>query len=819
MNSKKYNLLAAVSIVVANMVGTGVFTSLGFQLFELTQVSSIVLLWLLGGIIALLGSFCYCELSSTFPRSGGEYHFLGLAFNQSIGFLSGWTSAILGFAAPIAAAAYAFSKYFSESFHYNGSPVLVAIFLIVVITTIQMIKFNVGQSFQILFTIGKVLLLIVFIISGLYYSNQQELPHEIINNNGFFSEMALPAFWVSLIFVSYSYSGWNATSYIIDDIENPKKNVTRSILFGTVFITVIYVLINYVFMISAPVAEMKGKVDVAFVSATYIYGLTGAKIVSGMICFFLISSISSMIIVGPRVIKLVSSDFSQLSFFEKVNNSNIPVRAIFLQSFISILLLVTSSFEFIVTSMGFILSVFTSLTAISVIVLRKKYPDVKREVAVPFYPITPILFFVFNIFIIFYLILNKPMEVISSFGFLLVGLILYHFVSRKNKNMRTKAVFILPIAFCYLTSCNQGTEKQKTTISKAAEQKVIVQDAFTNEEDNEDGNLIFDNNAFLLSALDTTKASKDIIDSIKNKINNSLKIKNETIINPIGKWMSEEHINDLLNQPYCVFYPFSGPDFEFANAFYPEAEKYIFCGLEFACSDSSYVFQDSLSPLSFLTSMEKYCYYSNKYGFFRTLDMEKQFKERGVVDLLSVFIKRSGGTIKNIKPMFWSVNEGRFIDVDESHVANSCYINFINSKGKKSKLYYFQKDLSNDGIASDTTWFKWIDHQSKGKKLVTLTKSASYLMHSSYFTDIRDFLIKKSSLHIQDDTGIPFSELKKLDKKVDYYGKYSKVIPVFNKFIQPEMKMLYQNNASIRALPFNIGYNLKFNETNLQVIH
>ena len=233
-NKNKFGLIATISIVIANMVGTGIFTSLGFQLFDLNQINSVIALWVLGGFIAILGSFCYAELSAAFPRSGGEYHFLRISFNNGIGFLSGWTSAIVGFAAPIAASAFAFSRYFTKVIPLEKITFLTSIcsvstisvglsvLIVVLITIVQTGKFQVGTIFQIIFTVGKVALMVLFIIAGLYYSFHSSGSH---NHSGlaygnFWTDLNNSGFWVGLIFVSYAYSGWNASSYIIDDIKN-----------------------------------------------------------------------------------------------------------------------------------------------------------------------------------------------------------------------------------------------------------------------------------------------------------------------------------------------------------------------------------------------------------------------------------------------------------------------------------------------------------------------------------------------------------------------------------------------------------------------
>lgn len=433
--SMKYNLTTATAIVVANMIGTGVFTSLGFQLFDLNNLTSIAVLWILGGVIAVLGSFCYAELSSTFPRSGGEYHFLRLSFGKPIGFLSGWTSAIVGFAAPIALSAYLFATYFLNVVPLKLPAEVIAIILVVLVTVVHSLKMHIGAKVQVFFTVGKTFLLTAFIIAGFIHVSvglDKEVSSQMtttLNPQDFMKS----GFWISLIFVSYAYSGWNASAYIIDEIENPVKNVPRSIFIGTFLVTVLYVLINIVFMLAAPVNDLKGKKDVAHVAAEFIFGSVGASIVSGMISFFLVSTIGSMVIVGPRVMKRMASDYREFNFFAKESRNNVPVRAILLQSGIAIVLLITSSFENILTTIGFILSIFTTLTAISLIILRIKQPQAYRPLKAPFFPIMPLLFVIFNLWIIGYLVIDKYQIVFAGLIFLLIGLIIYLLLNKSNK--------------------------------------------------------------------------------------------------------------------------------------------------------------------------------------------------------------------------------------------------------------------------------------------------------------------------------------------------------------------------------------------------
>jgi APA family basic amino acid/polyamine antiporter len=809
MKDKKIGFLPSVSIVIANMVGVGVFTSLGFQLIDLQDYRSIILIWVVGGFLALLGSFCYAELSATFPKSGGEYHFLRISFGNHMGFLSGWTSAILGFAAPIAAAAHAFAKYFVNVIHTDIPPLFISATLIIAITFIHSISINVGSRFQVYFTIGKVAIMLIFIAAGLMLA-RNDIP--VISSNGpifkgdLLKDLNSQGFWIGLIFVSYAYSGWNASAYMIEDIKNPVKNVPRSILLGTVGVMILYTLINYVFLKSGPVEQLKGQQDVAHIAAQFLFGDAGAIIISSFISFFLISTISSMIIVGPRVIKRIAQDYQAFDFFAKDTEKNIPLRALLLQSGISLLILVTSSFEFIITSIGFILTIFTTLTAMGVIIMRYKSPNTTRPLKTPLYPLSPIIYCGFNFWIMYYTVVNRPQHVLSGLIFIALGSVFYLWINRKNKSYSTPIV-VLAIIFL-ASSCNESVKEIEN--NKIEKKNIEVVNTKL-----PDSNL--NRIASLLSG--NTESKDDLnLNTTISKLNASWNQTTTEKFNPIRKWCLDESIDSLYQKPYGVFYPFSGPDFPFAYAFYPNADTYILAGLEEAGNDKSLVFSKDPDYKSFIKNAERYFYFSNKLGFFRTIDMAKQFSEKGVIDILAFYLNKSDCKIISMELMKWNNVSGQPEKLQADEKANVCYVEFLNQNNKSAELYYFKKDLSDEGLGKDSLWLNWVDKQMTKKNIVSLTKSASYLMHSSSFSSVRNYILSKSKVHIQDDTGIDFDYILNSKRNYKLFGKYTRTIPLFKHAFNQNLRNQY-TSETIKPLPFKIGYNAVYGESNLQVLY
>jgi APA family basic amino acid/polyamine antiporter len=248
----KIGFYTAISLVIANMIGTGVFTSLGFQLFDIHSVFSILILWLLGGIISFCGALVYGELGSAIPRSGGEYVYLSTLMHPAVGFMSGWVSSTVGFAAPVALASMALGTYVNKIIPEINITIC-ALSVVTIITLVHSLNLKIGSGVQKTLTFLKVVVIVGFIIAGFIHTPSHEIT--IAPQTTSMNEIFSAGFWVSLIYVSYAYSGWNAASYLAGDMENPQKNLPKALLLGTLIVTVIYVLLNFIFLYSAPMFE------------------------------------------------------------------------------------------------------------------------------------------------------------------------------------------------------------------------------------------------------------------------------------------------------------------------------------------------------------------------------------------------------------------------------------------------------------------------------------------------------------------------------------------------------------------------------------
>lgn len=421
------------------MVGTGVFTSLGFQVIGIKSVFALLFLWLTGGLIALCGALTYGELAVRLPRSGGEYNYLSKIYHPALGFLSGWVSATVGFAAPMAIAAISFGKYFSKVVP-GANELQLAAGLIIFLSLINISSFKFGSSFQTFFTILNILLIITITIAGMKLANHTHFHFSTTSKD--FSDIASLSFATSLVYVSYAYSGWNSATYIAGEINKPSINLPKALFLGSLIVTLLYISLNFVFLYAVPTDDLAGKLEVADVAAMAILGTEGAMIINTVISIGLIASVNSMMIAGPRVTKIIGEDFPFFNFLAKTNNQGSPILAISWQAFIALVLIFTSKFEEVLAYIGLTLSLFTTLTVAGIFVLR--YRDQKNDTLhhgykTWGYPITPIIFIFLELWMIYNICTNPDQLKTSLLGLVTVlsGLIVY-IIIRSNQKVTTK---------------------------------------------------------------------------------------------------------------------------------------------------------------------------------------------------------------------------------------------------------------------------------------------------------------------------------------------------------------------------------------------
>lgn len=420
---RKFKPTHAAAVVVANMIGTGVFTSLGFQLLEIRSPFALLLLWGVGGITALCGALSYAELGAALPRSGGEYNFLTRIYHPGAGFISGWVSATVGFAAPTALAALTFSSYLSSVFPVL-SPVWLASALIIALTIFHSRSHRSSGLTQSFFTVIKLLLILGFSILALALADNPE-PVSFIPGSEDAAILTGGAFAVALIYVNYAYSGWNAATYISGELENPQKSLPVILVASTSIVALSYLLLNYVFLRVAPMDAMAGQVEIGFIAASYVMGSKGASIMGVILSLLLVSTVSAMILAGPRVLQVIGEDFSLFSRLARVNKDGIPALAITLQSIVALAFLWTSSFESILVFSGATMGLNTFFTVAGIFVLRWRQPHLERPYRTWLYPLPPIIFLCITSWTLIYIVRLRPIEAMMCLGVVASGAIFY----------------------------------------------------------------------------------------------------------------------------------------------------------------------------------------------------------------------------------------------------------------------------------------------------------------------------------------------------------------------------------------------------------
>ena len=441
---RKLGLSPVVNIVVANIVGAGIFTTTGYIMEYLGNPLVMLGLWLVGGIISFCGALAFGELGAAFPEAGGEYIFISKLFHPLPGFLSGWLSLIVGFSAPIAASAIGFAKYFVWAFPTFQSWLqldtfltpeifsrILAILIILVFTLIHSRGIVLGARVQNGLTMLKIILVTGLILAGFTIGKGsfQHLvaPHDFQFNYGGWKSVGL-----SLMFVMFAYSGWNSATYVGSEIKNPQKVIPASLLISTVIVVILYLLINLFFVYSVPPAEMVGEPEIGGLAAGKAFGPVAEAVISLLISFALFSSLSAFIILGPRVYYSMAREGYFFKVFAQVHPKfKVPVWSILLQSSIAIILVLSGTFEQILVYMGFSLGIFPIIAVLGVFKLRITG---KSKLKMPGYPLVQIIFILAGIVMLVLAYLERPMESSIAIITALSGIPVYYWFRYSKKH-------------------------------------------------------------------------------------------------------------------------------------------------------------------------------------------------------------------------------------------------------------------------------------------------------------------------------------------------------------------------------------------------
>jgi basic amino acid/polyamine antiporter, APA family len=446
---RSIGLKSAIALVVANIIGAGIFTTTGFQAGAVGHPGYILMLWIVGGVLAFSGALCYAELGAAMPRAGGEYVYLRETFGLSFGFMSAFVSLFAGFAAPIASALKSLVFYLSHFFpvlaehpvfwgpiEYND---LIAVCLTWLLVAIHLRGVRGGIRFNDWITLFKVTGIVIIVVAAAAIGKGQlaNLTYVSPSYLGLSQADRWGALASSLIFVMFCYSGWNASAYVAGEIVEPRKNLPRSLLLGTLIVVVLYLALNLVYFYGANVDELANRVEVGLIASRSLFGEVGTTLVTLVLSVSLLASASAMTIAGPRVYYALGRDYSPFRMFAGVNSTTgAPSASLLLQGVITSALIVSGRVDQIQQYVGFTLTLFASIGVSCVIVLRFTRPLMNRPFRTWGYPVTPLLFLAISVWAMIWNFRGRPVESILALITVLVGGAVFYLTTlvRRKRN-------------------------------------------------------------------------------------------------------------------------------------------------------------------------------------------------------------------------------------------------------------------------------------------------------------------------------------------------------------------------------------------------
>ncbi len=426
------------ALVVASMIGTGIFTTTGVLLASLRSPGLVLAVWVGAGVLALCGAAVYAELGAMMPRAGGEYVYLSRAFHPAVGFLSGWIGLLVGFAAPAAAGALAFGRYAHEVFPALPQR-LVALALIAAVTCAHLFDVRFGARLQATLTALVVALIVVF-IGGAIASGRGDWS----NLAGSFAGPSpaakggvagadAGALALGLVYVSYAYFGWNSAAYVAGELREPTRTLPRALIAGTGLVTALYVALNVVFLWAVPPAALSGQIAVAHVVAAALFGSRGALLLSSLVALALAGSVSAFMMSGPRISVAMAEDGLFFRALGRVGPRGAPTAAVALQGALAFVAAATATFDPILVYVGFTLTVSAGATVLAAFVLRAREPRAERPHRAWGWPLSGSLFLASAIFMTAFALHDRPRESAAGLLTLLAGGVAYAFWRRRRR--------------------------------------------------------------------------------------------------------------------------------------------------------------------------------------------------------------------------------------------------------------------------------------------------------------------------------------------------------------------------------------------------
>ncbi|OGP28802.1 MAG: hypothetical protein A2038_02410 [Deltaproteobacteria bacterium GWA2_57_13] len=446
---RQLGLFDAVMLIAGNIIGIGIFVTTGEIAQSLPTPGGILLIWLLGGCLALAGALSCAELAASLPYSGGDYIYLREAYGSLVGFLSGWSSFLVTFSGSIALLAVVFTAFlafffpilsaehvlFSVDFLGLSLTLSLAHFfsmaVVLVLSAIHFVGVGMGAMVQNILTVLKISALLGIILLGILLGNGN-LDHF----SPFFelermSDLSLIGF--AFIPVIFTYAGWNAVIYMAGEVREPERNLPRALLWANLLVVVLYIAINAVYFYAVPVEKMQGTIRVSELATTALFGRRTSAWITAIITVSILGSLNVTVMIGPRIYYAMAKDGLFFQGLTRVHpRFSTPSNAIVLQALWSCVLILTGTFHFLLNYVSVIITVFSGLTVGALLVLRTKRPELKRPYKIWGYPLVPVLFILVILGIALATLKEKPMDALRGLGIVVLGVPAYFFWSRSR---------------------------------------------------------------------------------------------------------------------------------------------------------------------------------------------------------------------------------------------------------------------------------------------------------------------------------------------------------------------------------------------------
>ncbi len=427
---RRYGLVSAGALVVASMVGTGVFTTTGLLVESLKSPLAVLGAWIVGAALALCGALSYAELSAALPYNGGEYYLLGRIYHPAVGFVAGIVSLVVGFAAPLAASALAFGRYLAAALP-GVPPLPAAVAAVLAFALLHGFDAGWGSRAQNGVTAAQVLLVAATTAAGLALGQPARLLAPAVRPG--LAAMLSPEFAVALVLVSFAYSGWDGATYVAGEVRAPSRTIPLALILGTAFVAALYVGLNLVFLAAAPAGDLSGVVEVGHVAAERLAGVPAGRILSGVVALALASSVGAMLMAGSRVTEAMGRSHRELAFLARRTSRGAPAVSVAGQAALALAMVATSSFGALIAFIGFTLSVCAGLTVLGLVVLRVREPRLARPYRTWGYPVTPLLFVALSAWMVWHSLSRRPLSSLAGLGTIALALAAHAVLARAGK--------------------------------------------------------------------------------------------------------------------------------------------------------------------------------------------------------------------------------------------------------------------------------------------------------------------------------------------------------------------------------------------------